>query len=161
MGKCFILSHTINKWFVQNRCTLSIAESCTGGLLSNFVTDIPGSSRYFILGVVAYSNGSKISVLKIPKHIIVENGAVSAEVAEGMAKSIRRIADTDFGIGITGIAGPGGGTQSNPIGTVFIAIDSANKKICRRFSFKGIRITIKRKTSLKALELLKRCLKKN
>lgn len=151
----------INRLLVKRKQTLSTAESCTGGLLSNLITNVAGSSEYFILGVTAYSNQSKTSVLKIPKNIIEKKGAVSYDVARRMAKSIRRLTNTDFGIGITGIAGPGGGSIKKPVGTVFIAIESRNKKICKRFYFRGTRLVIKRKTALKALELLKSCLAKN
>lgn len=105
-----------------------MAESCTGGLLSNLLTQIPGSSKYFILGVVAYSNQAKENILKIPRDIIVKKGAVSKNVAELLAKAVRLMAKTDFGIGITGTAGPTGGSREKPVGTVFIAIDTKNKK---------------------------------
>lgn len=151
----------INKLFIKKKKTLAVAESCTAGLLSNLITNIPGSSKYFILGVIAYSNKSKISVLKIPKDIMVKNGAVCSQVAQLMAKSIRRLAKTDFGVGVTGIAGPAGGSANKPVGTVFIAIDSPHKKIGKRFYFKGTRLVIKKKAAHKALELLKLCLPKN
>lgn len=151
----------INKLFKKTGQTLAIAESCTGGLLSNLITDIPGSSRYFILGVTAYSNASKTSVLKIPCQAILKYGAVSAQVATLMAKSVKRLSKADFGIGITGIAGPTGGSKSKPVGTVFIAVEGVHKKICKRFYFEGRRLTIKKKSALLALELLKLCLPKN
>lgn len=151
----------ISKLFLKKRLTLAIAESCTGGLLSNLVTNIAGSSKYFILGVTSYSNKAKTSVLKIPEDVMVKNGAVSNKVARLMAKSIKKIADTNFGIGVTGIAGPQGGSKIKPVGTVFIAIDGPTKKICQRFYFKGTRLTIRRKAAYKALELLKQCLKRN
>ena len=144
----------IHKLLVKSKKTVAVAESCTSGLLSNFLTQIPGSSKYFILGVVVYSNKAKESILKIPANIIAKRGAVSKNVAELLAKSVRLIAKADFGIGITGIAGPSGGSKEKPVGTVFIAIDSKNKRLCKKFIFTGNRLTVRKKAVLKALELL-------
>ena len=145
----------IHKLLIKNKKTLSLAESCTGGLLSYFLTSISGSSQYFILGVIAYSNAAKTSILKIPRKIIFKNGAVSSKVARLMASSVKKLAKSDFGIGVTGIAGPGGGSKSKPVGTVFIAVDGPAKKICQRFSFKGSRLAIKKAAAQMALRLLK------
>lgn len=155
------LEVAIKNLLIKKKKTLAVAESCTGGFLSNLITNVPSSSKYFILGVTAYSNQAKISLLKIPPKIILKNGSVSEEVAKLMAESIRKLANADFGVSITGIAGPSGGSKAKPVGTVFIAIDGPHKKISKKFYFKGTRLTIKRKASLKALELLKICLKKN
>lgn len=149
------ISSQIHKILVNNGKTVSVAESCTGGLLSKLLTELSGSSNYFILGVVAYNNKVKESVLKIPGKIILKNGAVSAEVAKRMAKAVKRIAKTDFGIGITGIAGPTGGSIEKPVGTVFIAVTNKNRVICKKFRFSGSRNMIRNKAALKALELLK------
>ena len=148
----------IHNLLIKGRKTLAIAESCTGGLVSSLITQNPGSSRYFILGVVVYSNKAKETILKIPQSVIARYGAVSKNVASLMAKSVRKIAKTDFGIGITGIAGPTGGTQKKPVGTVFIAVDSKNKGLSKKFLFKGNRNTIRKKAALKSLELLKEAL---
>lgn len=148
----------IHKLLIKKKKNIAIAESCTGGLACNLLTQIPGSSNYFILGIVAYSNKAKRDILKIPAGLIAKKGAVSKEVAQKLAKSIRRLAKTDFGIGITGIAGPTGGTFKKPVGTVFIAVDSKTKKICKRFIFKGNRLNIRKVAAWKALELLKRVL---
>ncbi len=153
-----MLEHTvsqIHKLLIKNKKSIAVAESCTGGLLSNLLTQIPGSSKYFILGVIAYSNKAKENILKVPVNIIAKKGAVSINVCERLAKSVRLMAKTDFGIGITGIAGPGGGSKEKPVGTVFIAIDTKNKQICKKFNFTGSRITIRKKAALKALELVK------
>jgi nicotinamide-nucleotide amidase len=139
--------------------TLSVAESCTGGLTSKILTDLPGSSRYFILGVITYSNKSKTKILGIPAKLIVKKGAVSKEVAEKMAHSIRRIAKTDYSIGITGIAGPTGATADKPVGTVFIAVSNNKKVISKKFLFKGKRSSIRNQASLSSLKLLKSILK--
>lgn len=144
-----------HKLLIKKQKTIAVAESCTGGLLSNFLTQIPGSSQYFILGVVAYSNKAKEIILRVPSAFIAKHGAVSKEVASLMAGGIRKIAKTDFGIGITGIAGPSGGTPQKPVGTVFIALDSKNKNISKKFYFSGSRLTVRKKAALKALELLR------
>ncbi len=145
----------VHKLLIRNKKTIAVAESCTGGLLSNLLTRIPGSSKYFILGVVVYSNQAKENILKIPANIIDRYGAVSKDVARLMAKSVRAIAKTDFGIGVTGIAGPSRvAFKKNPVGTVFIALESKNKKLCKKFHFAGNRLTVRKKAALKALELL-------
>ena len=147
-------SSQIHKILVNNGKTVSVAESCTGGLLSKLLTDLSGSSKYFILGIVAYNNKVKESVLKIPEKIILRNGAVSAEVAKRMAKAVKKIAKTDFGMGITGIAGPSGGSIEKPVGTVFIAVANKNRVIFKKFRFSGSRSIIRKKSALKALEFL-------
>ena len=152
------LINQIHKFLVKNKKTIAVAESCTGGLLSNILTSLPDSSKYFMLGVVVYSNKAKENILKISAGTIAKKGAVSKDVAKLLAKSVRSLAKTDFGIGITGIAGPGGGSKEKPVGTVFIAIDSKNKRICEKFNFTGTRSSIRKKSALKALELLKRML---
>ncbi|MFA5145484.1 MAG: CinA family protein [Candidatus Omnitrophota bacterium] len=146
----------IHRILIKSKKTISIAESCTGGLTSSLLTRITGSSLYFTLGIVAYDNKIKENILNIPGRIIARKGAVSKDVAERMAKAARKLANADFGIGVTGIAGPSGATPGKPVGTVFIAIDSKDNKICRKFIFTGNRITIRKKAALKALELLKR-----
>jgi len=145
----------IHGLLLKNKKTIAIAESCTGGFLSSLLTRIPGSSQYFILGVVAYSNKAKEAILKIPSSIITKNGAVSKQVAIKMARNIRKLAKAELGIGITGIAGPTGATPSKPVGTVFIAIDTKNKKTCKRFHFTGNRINVRKNAALKSLDLLK------
>lgn len=144
----------IHKLLIKNKKTLAVAESCTGGLVSGLLTSLSGSSQYFILSVVAYSNKAKANLLRIPQRLIAKKGAVSKEIALQMAVSIRKLAKTDFGIGITGIAGPTGDTLQKPIGTVFIAISSKNKTICRKFRFSGNRASIRKKAALETLELL-------
>ena len=123
---------------LKSGCTVATAESCTAGLLSFLLTRLSGSSRYFILGVTAYSNLAKEDILSIPALTIRKHGAVSKEVALLMAKNIRKLAKTDFGVAITGIAGPTGATPSNPVGTVFICVSTENKTICKKFVFKQI-----------------------
>ena len=144
----------IHKLLLKNNLTIAVAESCTGGLLSCLLTQASGSSRYFILGVVVYSNTSKNKMLGVPNKLLVEKGAVSKEVAVKLAESIRKMAKTDFGIGITGIAGPTGVRPNKPVGTVFISVANHNKTICRKFSFTGNRTSVRKKAALKSLELL-------
>jgi nicotinamide-nucleotide amidase len=146
----------VHRLFIKKKKTVAVAESCTGGLLSQMLTRLSGSSRYFVLGVVSYSNQAKEIILRIPPHLISLHGAVSPAVAKRMAKNVRKIARTEVGIAITGIAGPTGGTPSKPIGTIFISIDSKNKNICEKFNFQGSRTGIRKKAALKGLELLKK-----
>jgi PncC family amidohydrolase len=145
----------IHTLLLKRRKTLAVAESCTGGLVSKLLTDIPASSKYFTLGIVTYSNKAKEIILKIPHSIIVKYGAVSYKVAQRMSQSVRKLMKTDIGIGISGIAGPIGGTLHKPVGTVFIAIDSKNNKICKKFHFSGNRAAVRTKTAIKSLQLLK------
>lgn len=156
------------KALLRNKLTLSIAESCTGGLLSHRITNIPGSSKVFLLGITAYSNEFKNKILKVPLRILREKGAVSYQTAWLMAQNIRKLARADFGVGITGIAGPTGQTKDKPIGTVFIAVSSSRQTIAEKFSFKGnhfpdtlsgsrlCREEIKRKAADKAMDMLLR-----
>lgn len=149
------LINQIHKLLIKNKKTLAVAESCTGGLLSYLLTSVSGSSKYFVLGLVAYSNPSKTSILGIPAQTIAKKGAVSKEIAANMSKSVKNLAKTDFGIGITGIAGPTGDSAAKPVGTVFISVQAKKQKICREFRFRGSRRTIRKAAVLKALELLK------
>ncbi len=144
----------IYRILLKTKKTVAVAESCTGGLVSSLLTELSGSSGYFILGIVAYSNTVKINTLRIPQAVIAGNGAVSSKVARLMAIQAKKLAQTDFGLGITGIAGPTGATSANPIGTVFIAVASKNKTICKKYNFAGNRATIRKKAAVKSLELL-------
>ncbi len=135
--------------------TIATAESCTAGLLSSSLTQTSGSSRYFILGVTTYSNEAKEKLLGIPALIIHKFGAVSKKIALLMAKNVRKLAKSDFGVSITGITGPTGGSLQKPVGTVFIALSSKNKNSCKKFVFKGNRNSVRKQATLKALQLLK------
>jgi len=136
--------------------TLSVAESCTGGLVAQRLTDVPGSSKYFIEGVVAYANDAKTRTLGVEPMLLMEHGAVSGPVAEAMAEGIRKRAGTDFGLSITGIAGPDGGTEEKPVGTVFIALASDVKTEHRKFKLPGDRHLIRWRASQAALDMLRR-----
>ncbi|MDD2679987.1 MAG: CinA family protein [Candidatus Omnitrophica bacterium] len=143
-----------HKRLLKSGQTVATAESCTAGLLSSLLTLLPGSSRYFILGITTYSNKVKGSVLKVPAALIRKKGAVSKETALLMAQKVRKLAKADLGISITGIAGPDGGTPRKPVGTVFIALSSKNKSSCKKFVFKGNRNSIRKQAAIKALQLL-------
>ena len=134
--------------------TLAIAESCTGGLLANRLTNVPGSSHFLKFALVAYSNEAKIKLLKVPQSIIRTNGAVSKQVAMSMAQKVRKSLKTDFGIGITGIAGPTGGTRSKPVGLTFIAVSTGIETLCLECRFRGTRKNIKNQAATQALRLL-------
>ncbi|MBN2831456.1 MAG: CinA family protein, partial [Candidatus Omnitrophica bacterium] len=145
----------IHKALIKNNKTIAVAESCTGGLLSKILTDNSGSSKYFLLGVAAYNNRVKIKTLGIPRRLIKKRGAVSKDVARKMAESIRRIAKADFGIGITGIAGPSGETPYKPVGTVFIAAANNKETICKKLLLRGNRSSVRKQAAFNSLELLK------
>jgi nicotinamide-nucleotide amidase len=138
--------------------TLSVAESCTGGLITDRLTNIPGSSTFFDRGVVVYSNDSKTDLLGVPAEILSNFGAVSKEVAVLMAEGVRNLGRTDLGLATTGIAGPTGGTTQKPVGTVFIALTDGENTICRNFLFGGKRKRVKKISSQWALEMLRRFL---
>lgn len=144
----------VHKKLLEKKKTIAVAESCSGGLLSYLLTDIPGSSKYFLLGVVTYSNNSKEKILNIPAQTIAKYSAVSAQVAVLMAKNVRKKVKSDFGLSITGIAGPTGATAGKPVGTVFICLSDKNKNNCRKFSFRGSRQDIRKKSAQEALRLL-------
>lgn len=151
----------VGKLLIQKHKTLSVAESCTGGLLANRLTNISGSSKYFVGGVLVYANSAKIKLLKVSALLIKKHGAVSPNVAKQMAKSTRTILKTDFGISITGIAGPRGGTKNKPVGLTYIAVASHKQVLCREFHFKGSRLTIKKLAAESALEMLLKQLQPN
>ena len=136
--------------------TLSVAESCTGGLIAQRLTEVPGSSKYFIEGVVAYANDAKTRTLGVEPILLLEHGAVSAPVAEAMAEGIRKRAGTDFGLSVTGIAGPGGGTEEKPVGLVYIALADDVKTEHRKLKLPGDRQLIRWRASQAALDMLRR-----
>lgn len=138
--------------------TLAVAESCSGGLISHKLTRIPGSSDYFIGGVVAYSNSLKESLLGVPPETIGAHGAVSAETARAMAEGVRRLAMADFGVSVTGIAGPSGGSVDKPVGLVFIGMSQSGQTTDHRFLFSGDRWQIQELSCQTALELVRRTL---
>ena len=138
------------------RLTLSIAESLTGGLITDRLTDIPGSSAFLNRGVVAYSNECKTDTLGVPPSVIESFGAVSEQTARLMAAGVRKFGKTDLGLATTGIAGPTGGSEAKPVGTVYIAVADENNTTCRHFSFRWDRRRIKEITSQYALDMLRK-----
>jgi nicotinamide-nucleotide amidase len=153
------LAEVVGQELTRRGKTLALAESCTGGVLAELVTDIPGASRYFTHGWIAYSNRAKTGELGVPGDLIELHGAVSGEVALAMARGARAKAGTDFAVGITGIAGPTGATEQKPIGLVYICVDSEEgyEVKCRRFS--GDRDSIRRRAAQTALNMLRLRLK--
>lgn len=134
--------------------TLAIAESCTGGLLSHRITNIPGSSKFLKMALVAYSNDAKVKLLKVPRSALYRHGAVSENAALAMAQGARRIFSTDFGVSITGIAGPTGATKTKPVGLTFIAVAASAETLCVQYLFKGPRMRVKQQAADAALKLL-------
>ena len=154
-----LIIQQIHKLLLKKQKTLAVAESCTGGLLSYLLTSLSGSSEYFVLGLVLYNNLAKSSLLGIPACLIEQKGTVSGPIAVLFAERVMKLAKTDFGIGITGIAGPTGAKPNKPVGMVFIAVDSKKQKSCHKFHFSGSRSEIRKTAALKALQLLKPLIK--
>jgi nicotinamide-nucleotide amidase len=146
----------IGKLLTNRKLKLAVAESCTGGLITDRLTNIPGSSQYFERGVVVYSNESKTELLNIPKEMISKYGAVSKEVAEAMAEDIRINAQVDIGLSTTGIAGPTGGTLEKPVGLVWIGYADRNKITAEQFLFGNDRLRVKIRASQAALNLIRK-----
>ena len=152
------LEEIVASLLIKKGLTISVAESCTGGLVSHRLTNISGSSNYYKCGIISYSNQAKSVFLKVDNQLIKEKGAVSPEVAREMAVGIRTSAHTDLGLGITGIAGPTGATSTKPVGLVYIALSSRTKQINQKFIFSGNREEIKWKASQAALDILRKYL---
>ena len=155
-----LISKKIVKGLIKKKIKISFAESCTGGLLSNTITSIPGSSKVFTIGIIAYSNESKIKVLKIPRKIIKKYGSVSAQVCKTMAINVSKIARSKMSVSITGIAGPGGGSKKKPVGLVYLGIKKDNKISIKKYLFKNRgRSYIQKATIDKCLSLILSSLK--
>ena len=142
----------------QRQKTVAAAESCSGGYLGHRLTNVPGSSDYFLLGVTAYQNDQKSRLLSVPQDLLDKYGAVSSEVACAMANGIREISSADYGLAITGIAGPGGSTVDKPVGLVYIALAEKNHTKVKKNLFLGDREIVKFQSSQKALDMLRRYL---
>jgi len=149
------LAQIVGEKLAQQKKTIAVAESCTGGLLAKLLTDIPGSSKYFSYGWITYSNQAKISELGVPADMIQEYGAVSEQVAEFMARAARKKAGTDYAISITGIAGPTGGTEQKPVGLVYISVDSENGCDTKRCFFHHDRQFIRLRAAQTVLNILR------
>lgn len=154
------LSSMAGDLFRKKKKTLSVAESCTGGLLSSLITDTPGSSDYYLGGIVAYDNAIKTKMLGIPRPLLRKYGAVSPQTAQVMAQNVRKIFNSDYGLGITGIAGPSGGSTKKPVGLVCIALSDGQKTTVTKHHFSGTRAEIKDRSAKTALNLLRITLNK-
>jgi nicotinamide-nucleotide amidase len=149
------LANKLVKKLIRKKLTISFAESCTGGMLSSAITSVSGSSKIFNLGLVTYSNKTKIDILKVPKKIISKYGAVSNECCLSMVKNLGKISKANISVSITGVAGPNGGTKLKPVGLVYIGIKKGNKIIVQKSLFKNKnRISIQKATTTKVLKIL-------
>ena len=155
-----LLSKKIVNRLIKKKLTISTAESCTGGLLSSFITSINGSSKVFDLGLITYSNQSKINILKIPKKIIKRYGAVSKQVCLSMVKNVYKLTKSNISLSITGIAGPRGGTKNKPVGLVYVGIKKDDKIKVKEYLFKNKgRYYIQKAAVNKSLQLIVAALK--
>ena len=153
------MEEVVGRELTERGLILAVAESCTGGLIGHRLTQVAGSSAYLDRGAVCYSNRAKTEMLGVPAELIARYGAVSKEVAASMARGIREHANVSVGLSVTGIAGPGGGTEPKPVGLVFVGLDGgAGRPITREFRFHGDRNVIKQRSSQAALDLLRRWL---
>lgn len=150
------LEGVIARLLTERGLTLALAESCTGGLISHRLTNISGSSKYFERGVISYSNGAKVELLKVDEDKLIQHGAVSLEVAQQMAAGIKAVSGTDLGLAITGILGPTGATAEKPIGLVFVGICDDNICTAKEFRFGDDRIINKDRAAQAALDMLRR-----
>ena len=140
----------------KNKIKVAVAESCTGGLISYNLTKIPGASKFFMMGIVSYSNISKLDLLKVRQKTLTKYGAVSAEICKEMCNNLLKISKTNIAISVTGIAGPDGGTKKKPVGLVYVGICSKNKFEIKKFNFgkKLSRINIQNLTLKKTIKLI-------
>lgn len=149
-----LLAVAIGDLLRSKRLKLSLAESCTGGLIASCITDVPGSSEYFLGCVVAYAYEAKEGLLDVPHDLLLQHGAVSEAISRELARNARRKFGADVAIGITGIMGPGGATATKPLGLTYIALSAPGTEWCRRFVWSGDRIENKRDSAHQALEIL-------
>ena len=152
------LEEIVSYYLQMRNAKLAVAESCTGGMIAERITSVPGSSRYFLGGAVVYSNDLKTLFADIPPLMIEAHGAVSKEVALALAENIREICNADIGVGVTGVAGPGGGTEEKPVGLVYVAVTNGHKQEVVQRRFFGDRDRIRRWASQQALDLVRRML---
>jgi nicotinamide-nucleotide amidase len=149
------LSKKVINLLRKKKLKISFAESCTGGMLASSITAIKGSSKIFTLGLITYSNQSKINILKVRRNIIIKHGAVSYETCLSMVKNLSIMSKTHISVSITGVAGPGGGTKSKPVGLVYIGVKKGKKILIKKYLFKSKkRKVIQRSSVNKALNLV-------
>jgi len=149
-----VLADEVGELLRSKGLTIAVAESCTGGRLGDTITDVAGSSDYFLGGVISYSNESKQMLLGVDASVLRSKGAVSEEVAIQMASGVRTALNSKVGVGITGIAGPSGGTSEKPVGLVYIAVCSKGATVCVRSVFDGSRAEVKKRSVVKALDMI-------
>ena len=149
------LSLKIVELLTKKKLTVSFAESCTGGLLASSITSVSGSSKVFNMGLVTYSNNSKVKLLQVPKKTITKYGAVSYETCLSMVKNLSKISRSNISISVTGVAGPNGGTKEKPVGLVYIGLKKGSKIIIKKNLFKSkIRSSIQKTTAKQALKMI-------
>ena len=149
------LANKVVKKLIKKKLKISFAESCTGGMLSSTITSISGSSKVFDLSFITYSNKAKMSILKVPKKILIKHGAVSKECCLSMVKNLSKISKASISVSITGIAGPNGGTKLKPVGLVYIGIKKGNKILIKENHFKNTnRISIQKATVNTSLKII-------
>lgn len=153
------LEKVVGRRLTEQKLTIALAESCTGGLIAHRLTNVPGSSAYFIGGVVSYANEAKERMLGVNHQILREHGAVSEETAREMARGVRRLLQTDVALAVTGIAGPSGGTPEKPVGLTYIALAAEDLERCERYLWQGDRWTNKEQSAKAALGMLHEYLK--
>ena len=150
------LGSVVGELLLRKGLTLSLAESCTGGLVAKLITDVAGSSEYFLEGAVTYADAAKIRVLGVSPALLAAHGAVSSEVAMAMATGMRNNSGSDIALAVTGIAGPGGGSAEKPVGTVFIALATAAGCRAQCYRFSGSRDEVRNSTAFMAMDWLRR-----
>lgn len=150
--------YTLSELLISKSLTISVAESCTGGLIGHLITSIPGSSAYFLGGIISYSNQAKCDLLSVSPDTLEKYGAVSDQTAKEMAEGVKERFKSNIGISVTGIAGPDGGSIEKPVGTVFMGFIFDNEPISIKYLFKGSREEIKQQTAETALENITRYL---
>ena len=152
------LEKVVGRLLTEQKRTIALAESCTGGLVAHRLTNVPGSSAYLIGGVVSYANEAKERMLGVSHQILQEHGAVSQETAREMARGVRRLLQTDIALAVTGIAGPSGGTPEKPVGLTYIALIAEDLERCQRYLWQGDRRANKEQSAQAALEMLRQYL---
>jgi nicotinamide-nucleotide amidase len=152
------LEKVIGRLLTEQKLTIALAESCTGGLIAHRLTNVPGSSAYFVGGVVSYANEAKERMLGVSHQTLQEHGAVSKETAQEMSRGVRRLLQTDLALAVTGIAGPSGGTPEKPVGLTYIALTTEDLDRCKRYFWKGDRWSNKEQSAEAALEMLRQYL---
>jgi PncC family amidohydrolase len=152
------VERVVGRLLMKRGLTLAVAESCTGGLIGDRLTDVPGSSRYFVGSVVAYSNAAKARILGVRKQILAKWGAVSEQTVREMAAGVCRRLGTQVGVAVSGVAGPGGGTKAKPVGLVYICAMAGKRVMVERHLFRGGRRSVKEQSAEAALRLCRRVL---